>query len=116
MALNTKKISEFKAQLLKAQQELTKEIKSHETMPDLGNDTEGDLQEEAGEAEAYSAQLGLKAVHKKRLNDVNRALEKIEKKTYGICEKCGAEINDKILQLVPETHCCQKCKPGEACD
>ncbi|MBI4919824.1 TraR/DksA C4-type zinc finger protein [Candidatus Azambacteria bacterium] len=36
-----------------------------------------------------------------RLRDVNGALEKIEKGTYGTCETCGAEIPEDRLKANP---------------
>jgi len=37
-------------------------------------------------------------------------LEKIKKNTYGRCEKCEQEIEEKLLKIQPETKLCLKCK------
>lgn len=41
---------------------------------------------------------------------INRTLEKIEKGTFGICERCGEEISSKRLEARPVAEMCIKCK------
>ena len=43
------------------------------------------------------------------LISIDEAISRIEKGTYGICEKCGEEIPLKRLQIVPYTRFCIKC-------
>lgn len=45
-----------------------------------------------------------------RLIDIQEALERIEKGTYGVCAKCGKRIPDGRLQLVPEAKYCVECE------
>jgi RNA polymerase-binding transcription factor DksA len=40
------------------------------------------------------------------LDDLDRALRKIEEGTYGICEACGKEIPAERLEAVPWTKLC----------
>jgi RNA polymerase-binding transcription factor DksA len=44
------------------------------------------------------------------LRDINLALEKIKKGNYGICEKCGKEIEIDRLEAIPEARFCKNCK------
>jgi len=44
------------------------------------------------------------------LRNINLALEKIKKGNYGICEKCGGEIEIERLEVIPEAQFCKKCK------
>ena len=44
------------------------------------------------------------------MNDISKAIEKIEKGTYGVCEKCGKEISQKRLEAFPAAKLCIKCK------
>ena len=39
---------------------------------------------------------------KKQLADIETALRKIEKGTYGKCEKCGNAISDDVLEIIPD--------------
>ncbi|GAB6076683.1 TraR/DksA family transcriptional regulator [Desulfurobacterium crinifex] len=46
----------------------------------------------------------------KYLKKIEKALQKINEGTYGICEKCGACINYERLKLRPVAELCIKCK------
>jgi DnaK suppressor protein len=70
----------------------------------------GALEKAADEIEEYEKLLSLENVLEKRLSEIKRALEKIERGNYGLCEKCGKEIELERLKAVPETRFCQKCK------
>ncbi len=43
---------------------------------------------------------------KRRVNDIDAALQKIKKNRYGYCEKCGKEISLARLKLIPEARYC----------
>ncbi|MBE0414023.1 TraR/DksA C4-type zinc finger protein [Yoonia sp.] len=43
------------------------------------------------------------------LRQIDAALDRIEKVTYGICAKCGGQISDARLELLPATPLCKKC-------
>lgn len=47
---------------------------------------------------------------KKILNDIQEALERIDKGTYGICSICGNEISDERLDFIPYTSLCIQCQ------
>ena len=78
-------------------------------MPDFGNDIDsGD--EEADETEEFGTQLSIAQNYKEHLADVDVALNKIKKKKYGICEKCGKKISLDVLKIAPESKLCKECK------
>ncbi len=43
------------------------------------------------------------------LNDVHRALAKMDDGGYGTCERCSAEISDARLDAMPATRWCITC-------
>jgi DnaK suppressor protein len=45
-----------------------------------------------------------------KLKDVNLALEKMKKGTYGICEKCQKRIKEERLKIYPVVQYCLNCK------
>lgn len=47
---------------------------------------------------------------KQRLQDVEAALERIAKGTYGICIRCGEEIPVDRLEAIPAAALCISCK------
>ena len=58
---------------------------------------------ERGEAEALATQL------RETLADVDRAIEKLEEGTYGVCELCGKPIGDARLEAMPTARRCMAC-------
>jgi DnaK suppressor protein len=108
---------ELKAKLEKQQESLQKELESFATEdPNLKHNWEakypsredGDKDEAADDAQEYDNALSLEYSLELKLKDVKRALEKIEKGEYGICEKCGKEIEEERLKAVPEAKFCMK--------
>ena len=69
----------------------------------------GDKEEEADESQEYENLLSLEHNLELKLKDVDSALEKINKKKYGKCEKCGKEIKEERLLACPEAKLCMKC-------
>lgn len=54
--------------------------------------------------------LRLRDRDRKLLKKIEKAIEKIEKGTYGICESCGVEIPIERLEARPVTDMCIECK------
>jgi DnaK suppressor protein len=46
--------------------------------------------------------------------DIDRALERIDSGTYGLCIKCGMPIPEERLQAVPWAALCVPCSAGPA--
>jgi len=67
------------------------------------------LERAADEVEEYSTLLPIEHNLELRLKDINSALDKIKKNTYGVCEKCKRPISVKRLKVVPEAKLCKKC-------
>lgn len=74
---------------------------------------EGDLEDAADEVEQYSTMLPIEFSLEKQLQEVDQALEKFKKGTYGRCETCQKEIEKAKLLAYPETKICLSCQ-GEA--
>jgi RNA polymerase-binding transcription factor DksA len=70
----------------------------------------GALEKAADEVEEYSTLLPIEYSLELKLRDIDLALEKIKKGTYGRCEKCGKEIEEERLKVSPEARFCLKCK------
>lgn len=73
------------------------------------NREDGDKDEEADEVQEYDNALSLEYSLELKLKDVNNALEKIKKGTYGICENCGKKITEERLLACPEAKTCLNC-------
>ena len=107
--LSPQKIQEYTERMERERTTLLEELKKNEAPEDFGSDTE-DNSEEANEAQELGNQISISQVLKERLNEIDGALNRIQTKTYGICKKCGMEISEKLLDLVPESELCEVCK------
>ena len=70
---------------------------------------DGDKDEVADGVQEYDNALSLEYSFELKLKDVNMALKKISEGTYGVCEKCGKEIEKERLLACPEAKTCLKC-------
>lgn len=102
-------ISDLKKKLEATKTELMRQIKELEITPEFGDETDH-FEEEADEAEALGANLGVAKALRGRLNDVDHALQKIAAGGYGTCEKCAGQIELAILETDPESRFCRNCK------
>jgi DnaK suppressor protein len=66
---------------------------------------------DAGAATAERTEvLGLVESLKQQLDDVDKALAKLDEGTYGICENCGQPIAPARLEARPASVLCVACK------
>ena len=107
--MTQEKIASYKTELEKERRLILEEIKKNETPVDFGSDIDH-FEEESDEAEEIGNQLAVAQDLKTRLDDIEVALEKIREGKYGICEKCGGEIEEEILDVDPESRLCKSCK------
>ena len=67
-------------------------------------------EEQADEVEEMVSRVALSEVIRRRLRRVKSALGKMQNKTYGVCENCGKVIEEKLLEVDPESRFCKECK------
>src|SRR5262249_35195096 len=97
--------------LLVKQVELTKgyaQMKSEATAENVGG-TE-DFVEYAVNAYTKEFLLSLSDLDRRTLQQVDDALVRIQKGSYGTCLECGKVIGEKRLQAVPWTRHCTSCQ------
>jgi len=77
---------------------------------------ESEFSEEGGEGGNLSVEreldLRLSAQHREAAELIDRALAKIDARTYGLCEKCGQPIPRPRLKYLPSAPLCVACKSG----
>ena len=110
--MNKKEAEIFKNKLLTEKTELEAELASvgqknpgtkngwEATTRDMEVDT-ADENEVALKLEEYESNTSIVTQLDGQLAEVNAALERIEKDTYGICEKCGKPIERERLEANP---------------
>jgi DnaK suppressor protein len=65
------------------------------------------------DAEGLDAEVAISQSEEWLLVQVEAALERIEKGTYGICQQCGREIGTKRLDAIPYAARCIDCARGQ---
>ena len=85
----------------------------------LAEDMEpGDIQfdEESGEGDTLNVErerdLALSARALAAVDEIDRALAKMDAGTYGVCERCGQPIPKARLKAIPSAALCVACKSG----
>ena len=119
--LDKKTLKEIKAELLARKKQILDDLKDitgnnkesenvagsqKVKFPDFGDKSDDNAQE-IGE---YTTNLATEKVLESSLRDINNALDRIEKGTYGVCKYCGKEIGKKRLQARPVASACVECK------
>jgi DnaK suppressor protein len=74
----------------------------------------GKREEEATETAELENRLAMEKRVLDQLAEVDNALGKFEKGTYGICESCGKPIDPARLEALPQATLCMSCKSSLA--
>ena len=103
----TKDLATYKQELASA------EVQAAELLQD-SSDGAGDDQADAG-AKTFEREHEMSLVYnaKDMVQQTERALERIDNKTYGKCEECGNFVGKARLQVFPRATLCMVCKQKE---
>ena len=108
MSLTQEQLERFKQKLLSEKSRLEDELSRFARKDETGDyrtefpeDIGSRNDENASEVEEYADNLALEQSLEGQLREVNDALARIEKGTYGICEKTGREIPLERLEAYP---------------
>ncbi len=105
-------LEQYRKMLLKRREELAASVKSHaEELPDTGMDgATGDQADQAATdytTEMFGALLERQAG---TLEEVERALNKMDRGEFGICEACEKAIPSKRIKALPWARYCLECQ------
>jgi DnaK suppressor protein len=70
----------------------------------------GKREEEASESFELEKRLALEKQVRANIAEIEHALEKFKKGTYGLCDVCGQHIPVERLEAVPHANLCLSCK------
>lgn len=116
--MDKKVMEKIKKDLLATKKQLSEDLKSftkkdehakdeHSTkFPDYGDKSDESVQE----IDEYTTNLATEKVLESALRDIDNALARIAKGTYGICKYCKKEIGEKRLLARPVANTCIACK------
>ncbi len=120
--MNKKQLKYFEQKLLKEKDVTLKTLQS-----ESGNGAHNSLKDYYSELSTYDnhpadigsetyemeMRLNLEAAERRHLEKIDNALEKINNGTYGICVKCGKDIEFDRLDIIPEAEVCQRCNESD---
>ncbi len=120
--MKVKDMKLFKEALLKEKERLFKDLDDKEKN-NLGKsfkDISGEVSSHkmhmadiASDNAEENTSLDLLSSEEKHLKQIQDALKRIQKKTYGKCSKCGKDISMKRLKAVPFAELCVDCQEKE---
>jgi DnaK suppressor protein len=110
-------LERFKKRLEEDKERLEEQVADYERVLEEARMTESssDRSPEPGNAEAssmkleYAKELSIEQNTLDLLGKANRALERVEAGTYGICESCGKSIPIERLEVLPYSTLCVEC-------
>lgn len=70
----------------------------------------GKTEEEANGASDFEKRVALETRKRDALAQVEHALHKFDKDTYGLCDDCGQSIDPARLEALPQATRCVNCK------
>ena len=104
-----KKIQEIKKRLISQKEALLSE--AEEALNELpGQTIFPDLGDQASAETDRNFMLRLRGREQRLLKKIENALDRIEQRIFGICEKCGEAIDLRRLDARPVTTMCIDCK------
>lgn len=101
----------IKEMLLKKREDLVLEIsrRSKASTESAVQDI-GDILDSVSEERTRELDLILTDREKKKLAQIDDAIERIEENTYGLCEECGVKIPKARLKVLPFATYCVECQ------
>lgn len=110
--LSAQKLERLHKSLLDEQAHLREEIQhmSGRTSQDESLGLGNHMAEDATAAFEQATQVSLKRGEELRLEQVDRALERMQDGTYGLCERCEQEIDFARLKAIPDARLCLPCQ------
>ena len=97
-----KKLIARRAALLEEAGEALNKLPGQTVFPDLGDQATAETER--------SFMLRLRGRERRLLKKIEDAIERIEEGIFGICDKCGKEIDIRRLEARPVTTMCIDCK------
>src|SRR5215813_7828990 len=107
MAINTGK---YRQLLLDERDKIKRDIMGRTELPSTFDDnSELDSADQSVREHSMDLEGSLMNMKSDRLEQINAALQRIERGDYGICVKCGKEIDPRRLDAEPTAMTCMDC-------
>lgn len=115
----SKDLKEYKEKLLNLKDDMLEQIKdiSKDTLMKSQKEASGNvtghgihMADVASDNYDRDFNIGLVSGEKKIVIAIDNALERVQEKTYGVCEECKKPIAKIRLNVIPYARYCKKCK------
>ena len=101
----------IKEMLLKMRSDLAQEIsRRSKVTTEPGMQDIGDILDLVSEERTRELDILLTDREKRKLLQIDDALDKIDENTYGLCEECGTKIPRARLKVLPFAKYCVECQ------
>lgn len=109
--LTPTRMERLRGLLADEQQKLRRELANATATSDEVNVGIGNhMAEDATAAFDQTAAMSLRRGKERTLEQVDEALERMDTGAYGICERCGEEIDFARLKAIPQATLCMSCQ------
>jgi len=108
LSLTEKNLALLQSLLLKRRGEILKEVGDLENRLEETSEPQIEAEEMAQEIEITEPFTPLDEIERKEIQEIDRALKKMEGGKYGNCEICGKPIALSRLKALPWTRYCRK--------
>ena len=110
-ASRAKFMADLRQQLIEMKAKLLEEFELESKAEREGNKDEGlDTYDLASEERDREISFILSDREHTKIKNIDDALERIEDRSYGICDACGLEIAEERLTAMPFTRLCRDCQ------
>lgn len=101
----------YRQSLLEQRASLIKSVRAvEETLETLDQEREVEFMDRAQADVPEEVLLRLDDQERKEIGEIEAALERIAKGTYGACERCGKPIDQRRLAALPYARLCVRCQ------
>ena len=100
----------MESELLKLENEIHTELDPELKLNYVDAGGDGDSGDEAFANSIVDSQNAVLNLHTNQVSDLKAALDRIEKKVYGICIDCGEGISHERITVYPTAKRCFKCQ------
>ena len=109
--LTKQELAEITASLSEMKADISKNVEDKKNL-DLLEPEVGDSIDQATQSLDKEILFELSDNERKILGDIDAALRKMEKGTYGLCEHCKKPIEKKRIKALPSARYCMVCQSG----
>ena len=110
-ALTKQELAEISALLNEMKTDIAKNVADKKNL-DMLEPEVGDSIDQATQSLDKEILFELSDNERKMLRDIESALRKMEKNTYGLCEHCKDLIEKKRIKALPSARYCMACQSG----